>query len=191
MLVCGGQGYCNEVPQTGWLNRNLASHSPGGWKLEMKVSAGLVPAQGCEGESVHASLLAPGDLLATFGIPWLVGASPWSLPSSSHGVLRVWSSFWIQMSTFCKNISCIGLRPVLMTLLCCQNYGFSRSHVWMWELGYKESWAPKNWCFWTMVLKKTLENPLDCKEIQPVHSEGDQPWDFFGRNDAKAETPVL
>ena len=56
---------------------------------------------------------------------------------------------------------------------------------------YKESWAPKNWCFWTVVLKKTLESPLDCKEIQPVHSEGDQPWDFFGRNDAKAETPVL
>ena len=54
-----------------------------------------------------------------------------------------------------------------------------------------ESWVPKNWCFWTVVLEKTLENPLDCKEIQPVHSEGDQPWDFFGRNDAKAETPVL
>ena len=55
----------------------------------------------------------------------------------------------------------------------------------------KESWAPKNWCFWTVVLKKTLESPLDCKEIQPVHSKGDQPWVFFGRNDAKAETPVL
>ena len=55
----------------------------------------------------------------------------------------------------------------------------------------EESWAPKNWCFWTVVLEKTLESPLDCKEIQPVHSEGDQPWDFFGRNDAKAETPVL
>jgi len=72
-----------------------------------------------------------------------------------------------------------------------QGYGFSSSHVWMWELDYKGSWAPKNWCFWTMVLEKTLESPLDCKEIQPVHSEGDQPWDFFGRTDAKAETPVL
>ena len=61
----------------------------------------------------------------------------------------------------------------------------------MWELDCEESWAPKNWCFWTVVLEKTLESPLDCKEIQPVHSEGDQPWDFFGRNDAKAETPVL
>ena len=72
-----------------------------------------------------------------------------------------------------------------------QGYGFSSGHVWMWELDREESWAPKNWCFWTVVLEKTLESPLDCKEIQPVHSEGDQPWDFFGRNDAKAETPVL
>ena len=61
----------------------------------------------------------------------------------------------------------------------------------MWELDYKESWALKNWCFWTVVLEKTLESPLDCKEIQPVHSKGDQPWVFFGRTDAKAETPVL
>ena len=61
----------------------------------------------------------------------------------------------------------------------------------MWELDYEEGWAPKNWCFWSVVLEKTLESPLDCKEIQPVHSEGDQPWEFFGRNDAKAETPVL
>ena len=72
-----------------------------------------------------------------------------------------------------------------------QSYGFFSSHVRMWELNYKESWVPKNWCFWIVVLEKTLESPLDCKEIQPVHSEGDQPWDFFGRNDAKAETPVL
>ena len=61
----------------------------------------------------------------------------------------------------------------------------------MWELDCEEGWAPKNWCFWTVVLEKTLESSLDCKEIQPVHSEADQPWDFFGRNDAKAETPVL
>ena len=61
----------------------------------------------------------------------------------------------------------------------------------MWELDYEEGWEPKNWWLWNMVLEKTLESPLDCKEIQPVHSEGDQPWEFFGRNDAKAETPVL
>ena len=61
----------------------------------------------------------------------------------------------------------------------------------MWELDCEEGWVLKNWCFWTVVLEKTLESPLDCKEIKPVHSEGDQPWVFFGRNDAKAETPIL
>ena len=61
----------------------------------------------------------------------------------------------------------------------------------MWELDCEEGWVPKNWCFWTVVLEKTLESPLDCKEIQPVHSEGDQPWDFFGGNDAKAELSTL
>ena len=60
----------------------------------------------------------------------------------------------------------------------------------MWELDYKASWVLKNWCFWTVVLEKTFESPLDCKEIHPVHSKGDQLWDFFGKNDAKAETPV-
>ena len=61
----------------------------------------------------------------------------------------------------------------------------------MWELDCEESWVPKNWCFWTVVLEKALESPLDCKEIQPVHSKGDQRWDLFGRNDAEAESPVL
>ena len=61
----------------------------------------------------------------------------------------------------------------------------------MWELDCEESWVPKNWCFWTVMLEKTLESPLDCKVFQPVHPKGDQPWDFFGRNDAKAETLVL
>ena len=68
--------------------------------------------------------------------------------------------------------------------------GFSNSHVWMWKLDNKESWVPKNWCFWTVVLEKTLESPLDCKEIQPVHPK-DQSWVFIGRTDAKAETPIL
>ena len=72
-----------------------------------------------------------------------------------------------------------------------QGYGFSNSHVWMWQLDCKESWAPKNWCSWTVVLEKTLESPLDCKEIQPVHPKGDQSWVFIGRTDAKAETPIL
>ena len=70
-------------------------------------------------------------------------------------------------------------------------YGFSSSHVWMWELYYKESWVPKNWCFRTVVLEKTLESPLDCKEIQPVHPKGNQSWVFIGRTDAEAETPIF
>ena len=72
-----------------------------------------------------------------------------------------------------------------------QRYGFFSSHVWMWELDHKESWEPKNWCFWTVALKKTLESPLDCKEIQPVHPEGNQSWIFIGRTDAEAEAPIL
>ena len=72
-----------------------------------------------------------------------------------------------------------------------QGYGFSSSHVWMWELDYKESWVLKNWCFWTMVLEKTLESPLECKEIQSAHPKGDQSWVFIGRNDAEAESPKL
>ena len=72
-----------------------------------------------------------------------------------------------------------------------QSYGLSSSHVWMWVLDYTESWALKNWCFWTVVLEKTLESPLDCKEIQPVHSKGDQSWVFVGKTDAEAETPIL
>ena len=72
-----------------------------------------------------------------------------------------------------------------------QSYGFSSSHVWMWELDHKESWLPKNWCFWTVVLEKTLESPLDCKEIKPVNPKGNQSWIFIGRTDAEAEAPIL
>ena len=72
-----------------------------------------------------------------------------------------------------------------------KSYGFSSNHVWMWALDYKESWAPKNWCFWTVVLEKILESPLDYKEIQPVHPKEDQSWIFIGKTDVKAETPIF
>ena len=72
-----------------------------------------------------------------------------------------------------------------------QSYGFSHSHVWMWELDCKESWVPENWWFWTVVLEKTLENPLDCKEIQPVNLKGNRSCIFVGRTDSEAETPIL
>ena len=82
------------------------------------------------------------------------------------------------------------------TLLCWQRsinskLWFFCSHVQMWELDCKESWVPKNWCFWALVLEKTLECPLDCKEIQPVHPKGNQSWIFIGRTDAEAEAPIL
>ena len=79
---------------------------------------------------------------------------------------------------FCK----VGL--MIMTVL-------PSGHVWMWVLDYKESWVRKNWCFWTVVLEKTLESPLDCKEIQPVHPKGNQPWILIGRTDTEAEAPIL
>ena len=76
-------------------------------------------------------------------------------------------------------------------VLSSQSYGFSSSHVWMWELGHRKVWALKNWCFWTVVLEKTLESPLDCKEIQPVNPKGNQSWISIGRTDAEAETSIL
>ena len=72
-----------------------------------------------------------------------------------------------------------------------QGYGFSSGHIWMWELDYKESWTLKNWCFWTVVLEKTLESPLDCKEIQLVHPKGNQSWGFIGRADVEVETSIF
>ena len=72
-----------------------------------------------------------------------------------------------------------------------QRYGFSSSHIWMWELDYKESWGLKNWCSWPVVLEKTLESPLDCKEIYPVNPKGNQSWIFIEKTDAEAETPIL
>ena len=74
---------------------------------------------------------------------------------------------------------------------CSQSCGFSHSHVRMWELDHKEGWVLKNWCFWTVVLEKTLESPLDCKEIKPVNRKGNRPWIFIGRTDVEAETPIL
>ena len=108
----------------------------------------------------------------------------------SHEIKRcllLWRKVMTNLDSIFKNRD-ITL-PTKVRLV--NNYCFSNSHVWMWELDCEESWVPKNWCFWTVVLEKTLESPLDYKEIQPVHSKGDQSWVFFGRNDAKAETPVL
>ena len=88
--------------------------------------------------------------------------------------------------------SILKIRDItLPTKVQSQSYGFSSGHVWMWELDYKESWEQKNWWFWTVVLEKTLESPLNCKENQRVHPKGDQSWVFIGRTDVEAETPIL
>ena len=89
------------------------------------------------------------------------------------------------------NVEVTLMSRVFTSVIWFLSYGFPNSHVWIWELNYKESWVPKNWCFWIAVLEKTLESPLDCKEIQPVHPKGDQPWILIGRTDAEAETPIL
>ena len=122
-----------------------------------------------------------------------------------------WLYFWgapksLQVVIIAVKLRCLLLQRKVMTnldsilksrdIICQQNlssqgYGFSSGHVWLWELDYEEGWAPKNWCFWTVVLGKTLESPLDCKEIQPVHPKGHQSWLFIGRTDAEAETPIL
>ena len=96
------------------------------------------------------------------------------------------------VSRFLENLFIFQVQYTVPSLLTSsQSYGFSCGHVWMWELDDKESWAPKNWCFWTVVLEKTLESPLDCKEIQPIHPKGYQSWMFIGRTEVEAETPIL
>ena len=87
--------------------------------------------------------------------------------------------------------SILKSRDIANKGLSSQGYGFSSSHVLIWELDYKESWALKNWYFWTVVLEKTLESPLNCTEIQPVHPKGEQSWVFIGRTDVEGETPIL
>ena len=97
-----------------------------------------------------------------------------------------YTAYYKAETLLCRQRSVYGL-----TYVKGQSYGLSSSHEWVWELYYKQSWVPKNWCFWTVVLEKTLESPLDCKEIKPVNPKGDQPWIFTGRTDNEAEAPKL
>ena len=121
---------------------------------------------------------------------WLFFWAPKSLQmlNASHEIKRC---LLLGRKVMTNLDSILKSRDITNKGLSCQGYGFSSGHVWMWELDYKESWVPKNWCFWTVVLEKTLESPLDCKEIQPVHPKGDQSWVFTGRTDVEAETPTL
>ena len=101
----------------------------------------------------------------------------------SHEIKDAWKKSYDQLRQHIKKQSHCQQRSIK------QSYGFSSGHIQMWQWDYKESWAPKNWCFWTVVLEKTLQSPLDCKELQPVHPKGNPSWIFNGRTDA--ETPIL
>ena len=134
-------------------------------------------------------------------------ANRWGNSGNSDGLLFFWSPKSLQMMTAAMKLKTLSPwkksydQPRQHTKKqrryfankgpSSRGYGFSSGHVCMWELDCEEGWVPKNWCFWTVVLEKTLESPLDCKEIQPVHPKGDQSWVFFGRTDAEAETPIL
>ena len=93
-------------------------------------------------------------------------------------------SQWVEMPNACQWVG-------VLDSYYSQSYGFFRSHVWIWELDHKESWAPKNWCFWIVVLEKTLKSPLGCKEIKPVNPKRNQPRIFIGRSDNEMEAPIL
>ena len=102
-------------------------------------------------------------------------------------MLAPWKKSYEKPRQCIKKQRCYFANKVLYS----QSYGFSSSHVWMWELDHKEGWASKNWCFLTMVLEKILESPLDCKEIKPVNPKGNRSWIFTGRTDTEAETPTF
>ena len=111
----------------------------------------------------------------------------WLLQPLNSKMFAPWKKSYDQTRQHIKKQRCYFANKGLSS----QGYGFLSHHVWMWELNYKESWAPKNWYFWTVVLEKTFESPLDCKEIKPVHSKGDQSWIFIGRTVVEAEIPIL
>ena len=122
---------------------------------------------------------------------------PWNLPSAKkHPVLELQMQQKLCVLTH-KSWKHVLVFQAMLSLYFAnkgpssQSFGFSSSHVWKWELDYKESWVPKNWHFWTVVLEKTLESPLDSKEIQPVHPKGNQSWIFTGRTDVEAKTLIL
>ena len=111
----------------------------------------------------------------------------WWLQSWNSKTLTAWKKVMTKLDSLLKSRDITLLTKVHLS----QSYGFSSGHVWMWELDYKESWATKNWCFWTVILEKTLENPLDSKEIKAVNPKGNQSWIFIGRTDAETEAPIL
>ena len=122
--------------------------------------------------------------ISSFMGPKITADGDWSHEIKRH--------FLLGRKAITKLDSTVKSRDItLPTKFCIVSYGFSSSHVWMWKLDHKENWVPKNWCFWTVVLKKTLESPLDCKEFKLVKRKGNQFWMFIGKTDTEAETPIL
>ena len=122
-----------------------------------------------------------------FGGGGLQNHCRWWLQSWNSKTITAWKKVITNLDSLLKSRNITLPTKVQLS----QSYGFSSSHVWMWELDCEQSWTPKNWCFWTVVLKETLESPLDCKELQPVNPKGNQSWIFIGRTDGKAETPIF
>ena len=150
-----------------------------GWKLDIQktkiMASGPITSWQIDGETV--------ETVADF----ILGSKITADGDCSHEIKR---RLLLGRKVMTNLDSILKSRDFANKALSRQGYGFSSNHVWMQELDYKESWVPKNWCFWTVVLEKTLESPLDCREIQPVHPK-DQSWVFIGRSDVEAETPNL
>ena len=122
-------------------------------------------------------------------VPSLDWEDPLAEGMTTHSSILSWRILWTEEPGRLWGHKDLDTTRWLSTKV--DNYILFGELTWMWELDYKESWAPKNWCFWTVVLEKTLENPLDCKEIHPVHPKGDQSWVFIGKTDFEAETPIF
>ena len=162
------------------------SPCPCGRPLLIHASIGDVPTLKSRSGSVSVGPLGPGAYKVLFE----PSKNLWQIRGLILNVIlppAPWKKIYDQPRQYIKkqrhNFANKGLSS--------QSYCFSSSHVWMTELNHKESWTLKNWCFWTVVLEKTLESPLDCKEIKPVNLKGNQSWIFTGRNDAEAEAPIL
>jgi len=154
-----------------------------GWKLNIQktkiMAFGPITSWQIDGETVEtvADFIFGGSKITADG-------------DCSHEIKRCLLLAWKAMTNLDRQIK--KQRYYFVNKgLSSQGYGFSGSHVWMWELEYKESWMQKNWCFWTVVLEKTLESSLNCNEIQPVHPKGNQSWVFIERTDVEAEMPVF
>ena len=172
----------------------MATHSSVlAWKIPGMVEPGGLPSMGSHrvGHDWSDLVVAVAQRVKCLPAMWETWVRS---PSRDHALEKVmashsstlaWKIPWTEEPAWPK---AIGKQSIASKgpKLC-----FSSGHVWIWELDYKESWTLKNWCFWTVVLEKTIESPLDCKEIQPVHPKGDQSWVFSGRTDAEAETPKL